>query len=232
MASTPNTIGFRTAFFFNQDIERPDKYFWELSNIIPEFDVMPTIQPLPEGIKTNGIPLMTFKSQSGIFLCEIKLDRLDFFVRLESHFNLHRYDQIFSIYKQISKTITDYINSQPSLSIKRLGMVGDYLIPAEDPITLIHEMKNIPREHDVVEFALRTNKRKRYANLACNDILIFEALQMLLNDGQRIDGVLLSRDINNVPHETLSAQVLNAFLEEGQEQLSECNFRKLADANE
>ncbi len=231
MTNSPNIIGLRTAFFFNHEIERPDKYFWGLSDLIPEFDMMPSIQPLPDGIKTNGIPLMTFKSQSGVFTCEIKLDRLDLLIRLENHFGVYGYEQIFSTYKQISKKLADYITSHPSITIKRMGVVGDYLIPTNEPIEHLHRMKNLPIEEDVIEFALRTNKRKQYADLQCNDILIYEVVQLLLNNSNIINGVVLSRDINNVPADALSSEKMFKFLEQGQEQLSEVRFKALANVD-
>ncbi|EHA1096509.1 hypothetical protein L1D18_15035 [Vibrio parahaemolyticus] len=232
MTNSPNILGLRTAFFFNQEIERPDKYFWGLLELIPEFDMMPTTQPLPDGIKTNGIPLMTFKSQSGVFACEIKLDRLDLFILLENHFGVYGYDQIFSLYKEISHKITNYIASQPSITIKRMGMVGDYLIPTNEPIAHLHRMKNLPIEEDVIEFALRTNKRKQYADLQCNDILIFDVAQIPLSNRNTLNGVILSRDINNVPTHALTNETMFEFLEQVQEELSEARFKALAHVNE
>jgi hypothetical protein len=229
MNHSSNIIGFRTAFFFATEIERPDRYFMGLEKLIDEFDVMPTLQPLPQGLRTNGIPLMSFRSQNGMFQCDISLDRLDFFIRMPNDLNTLKFKQVFDIYKEISRKIADYIIGSTSLPVNRIGMVGDYFVPAANAVETVRLINSMPMEDDgLIELAIRKNKRKTIANLTCNDLSIYEAVQIQQGAGT-MNGVMVTRDLNNVPQPgiVLQPQFVIDLLDKGAAELSEDSFKGL-----
>ncbi|ELI6448891.1 TPA: hypothetical protein ACX6NR_004093 [Photobacterium damselae] len=227
MTVKENIVMFQTAFFFSRDIQRPDKIFWNLADNIPEFDVMPTLQPLPPGITSNNYALLTFRSGNGVLQCQVAQSRLDFKVLHDNDFGRFNFDVLFEIYTRISKAIVDYTSEQVSVSIQRVGMVADYFSPSADPIMKIQEINGMKPEEGLEELSIRKNKRHALGNKISNFITSMEAVE-LIRDNVAHSGVMLSVDINNVPQQDIILQKsdLLTYLDAGFEQLKEVSFKE------
>ncbi|MGS0703098.1 hypothetical protein [Shewanella sp. 0m-4] len=220
---------FQTAFFFSREIERPDKLFFNLSEQIRQFDVMPNIQALPPGIHSDSIPVITFKSANSVFRCEIASGRLDFKVDLGQNFNRYKYSEIYQTYIEISKEIANYIFGLPTLSIQRVGVVGSYFSPAENPIEAVQKINKLPLEDDLSELSIRKNKLQTIGNKICNKIVSYEIIEYVHN-GVSTKGVLVNQDINNVPQPEiiLNEQEIDVLLDKSFILLSEDSFRDIS----
>ncbi|EGR3131271.1 hypothetical protein DLH84_24725, partial [Vibrio parahaemolyticus] len=129
-------VSYRLAFFFERELERPDKVFWELGNKITEFDDMPTVQPLPQGVRIEGYPTIIFKSISGMFSCEISSFRLDLIVNVGTRFGSLNPEILYREFKSLSNQIYSYLNTTLPISITRIGIVAESFIESEkgDPV--------------------------------------------------------------------------------------------------
>ncbi|HCG7258668.1 TPA: hypothetical protein NJ373_000642 [Vibrio parahaemolyticus] len=232
MTLKENIVMFQTAFFFSRDIQRPDKIFWNLADNIPEFDVMPSLQPLPNGFTSNNYPLLTFKSGNGVVLCQVAQSRLDLKILHEKEFGRFSFDALYELYIRISKAIVEYMSEQVSISIQRVGMVADYFSPSADPIKKIQETTGMPLEEGLEELAIRKNKRQALGNKVSNYITNMEAVD-LVRDHISHSGVMLSVDINNVPQQDIILQKndLIKYLDAGFEQLREESFKERIHGN-
>lgn len=199
MDFSKHALGFRAVFFFSNIVERPDSVFFGLSSKIAEFDLMPTMQPLPPGIESDDFPLVIFRSNSGMFHLEISRKRLDFFIRLENHLQTIDYDTIYKTFTRISTEILNYINTETQTPIYRLGLIADCFVeyPTSSAASMaIQQTIGANIDPELVEVTHRTNRQKKYNNILCNDIQVMNVAQINSNTSSR-GGVIFSRDINN-----------------------------------
>ena len=227
MDLSKNALGFRTAFFFGHPVQRPDKIFLNLSSSIPEFDAMPSIQPLPEGIQSDNFPIVRLRSESNIFHCEISQSRIDFIIRLEDKFESFNYNAIYSEYKRLSIELLKYLTTQTTIPVSRTGLVVSCFVGKDSPslaVSLVEQCTGSSHDEDAIELSVRSNRRHFVNDVPCNDIRLFEVAQIQSN-GNRLGGVILERDINTaVINEVLAPEVLQAVVESSLDAHSLDNF--------
>lgn len=228
MNESANIIGYRVVFFFDKEIERPDQFFWGL-NQISEFDLMPTLQPLPNGIKTNGIPLMSFRSSNGLFFCDITLDRLDFVVRIGDNFGSYSSNSIHEITKSIANRIADFLVELPFLPIIRVGVIGEYFVHTDSAIQKIRAANSMMDSEELFELSVRKNRRVSIAGKLCNKITSMEMLDLPQQNGSVLRGVVAGVDVNNVPEKgnPLTPLILKELLNAGLNCASVQGFKEL-----
>ncbi|EGQ9127132.1 MULTISPECIES: hypothetical protein [Vibrio harveyi group] len=192
-------VSYRLAFFFERELERPDKVFWELGNKITEFDDMPTVQPLPQGVRIEGYPTIIFKSISGMFSCEISSFRLDLIVNVGTRFGSLNPEILYREFKSLSNQIYSYLNTTLPISITRIGIVAESFIESEkgDPVNDIKSICNIENSSKLKEINIRMNRVNYADDFELNDILFFEVGRLHINGTKKV-GIKASRDVNNV----------------------------------
>ncbi len=194
-----NILTIRLAFFFKNTIARPDQVFWPMSSAIPEFDLVPTMQPLPDGIQIDGVPVIFFNSNNRVFNCEIGHNRMDLIINASNRFKQFNNEALQKEFISIGDRIIKFISNQTVVDINRVGCVTEVFIETDKNVELVCQLTKSNATPNIKEFSVRINKDKNLSDLECNDIITFETGAMNI-DGKIVKGVKGSHDINNIPN--------------------------------
>ncbi|ENG7990862.1 TPA: hypothetical protein I7693_11205 [Vibrio vulnificus] len=198
------TVSYRLVFFFERELNRPDKTFWNLGNCISEFDDMPTVQPLPQGVMIDGYPSIIFRSQNGMFACEIGNFRFDLIVAVGPRFGTLKSEALFEEFRDLSMKVFKYIKQNLAIRIKRIGIVSEVFI---DPLTnnVVNDIARITSfevNKELRELNIRMNRVNSAEGTELNDIIAFEVGRVNIN-GQPITGIKVAKDVNTIDAENI-----------------------------
>lgn len=193
------------ALFFRDIIERPDTAFSELNErMINLFDGMPSVLPVPRELPPE-IPIVTLRSEKDGYSCNISRSRIDIlFSRVDDK---KQNKEVFKDFNIKVAAFSKYVFEKQD--VIRFGLVARYFKQDSDPVSTIKKKYFSNAVGSVAELSLRYNAQSSVQKKIINDVVEIGANQLAFN-GQIIDGILVQRDINNVPvvNELLSVQEL------------------------
>jgi hypothetical protein len=191
-------ISFQFALFFASHSDRPDLDFADINDrMMNIFDAMPTIVNIPMGLPLpSDIPIITHKSESGEYLCNISRSRIDFLLNQTGEKgNSERLTRDFNL--KVSAFI-DYVLHKRE--VNRFGLVCNYFYRDDSPVNVLLKKYFKDDFESVEELSIRFNHKKIIREKVINDVITLSAAIQIDDDGSR-EGVLIQRDINSDPKE-------------------------------
>lgn len=217
-------ITLQYSLFFKDIVERPDLEFGSINtHMLNLFDAIPYILPIPKELP-NEIPIISLRSQSSGYLCNISRSRIDLILERTSDdkSNTELIKDFNSKVIAFSKFI---LNKQ---DVIRFGMISRYFFIEKKPIESIKKKYFSKSIQDVQELSVRFNKKSKFNDFEINDVIEISSSVMKLKD-EISDGIFIQRDINNVPNidkrieiselESISSNYSSNILEENMERL-------------
>ncbi|MDO6543483.1 hypothetical protein [Photobacterium sanguinicancri] len=196
MSIKSNVMQFQLALFFTEEQLRPDRDFYRLDEKIDVFDLMPTIQPLPEGITVDNYPLMKFSSTNQLFTCDISQTRLDLYLNNHTNPELFKYSNLHAEFRKHSLAIIDYVYNMTNVKIMRAGVVADYASFCSNPAEKIGSTLLKRYKPGSVEISVRQNIPITLDGIDCNNLYDIRCGGLIFNKTQH-PAVMIQRDINH-----------------------------------
>jgi len=187
-------INLQFAFFLRDIVDRPDIEFGDLnSRLLNIFDAMPQMIPTPRELPPE-VPVIILKSSNGAYSCNISRSRIDFNL---SRINEEKSnaDLVKDFNVKISALIKYILEKQ---EIIRFGMVARYFHKDNMAIRTLRGKYFTSLVDGAEELSLRYNKQSDYCGYKINDVIEISAVDAV-NNGMQEKGILVQRDINNVP---------------------------------
>ncbi|HDZ9446999.1 TPA: hypothetical protein RUZ68_002804 [Vibrio cholerae] len=199
MKITPTPVSYQLAFFYQRELQRPDKVFWNLGNDISEFDDVPTVQPLPQGVSIEGYPSIIFRSQNGMFACEIGNFRFDLIVTVGARFGTLNPDVLYQEFLSLSKKVFNYLKNNLAIGINRIGIVSESFIDSftGDLVKDISKLANFEVKSELREINIRLNRANSIDGIELNDIVTYELGRLNINSAIK-NGIKFTKDVNNI----------------------------------
>lgn len=199
MKVTLTPVSYRLAFFYERELQRPDKVFWNLGNEIPEFDDVPTVQPLPQGVSIEGYPSVIFRSQNGMFACEIGSFRFDLIVTVGARFGTLNPDVLHQEFLTLSQKVFNYLKINLAIGINRIGVVSENFINSltDDSIKDISRLANFEVKSELREINIRLNRANSINGIELNDLITYELGRLNINSALKT-GIKFTKDVNNI----------------------------------
>ncbi|WP_305815216.1 hypothetical protein [Photobacterium leiognathi] len=199
MTINSQPVSYRLAFFFQRELQRPDKIFWNLGNEISEFDDVPTVQPLPQGVSIDGYPSIIFRSQNGMFACEIGSFRFDLIVTVGARFGTLNPEVLYQEFRTLSQKVFGYLKENLAIGIDRIGMVSENFIDSftGNAVNDISRLANFEINSELREINLRFNRVNSINGIELNDIITYELGRLNIN-GTSNTGIKFTKDVNNI----------------------------------
>lgn len=199
MTINSQPVSYRLAFFFQRELQRPDKIFWNLGNEISEFDDVPTVQPLPQGVSIDGYPSIIFRSQNGMFACEIGSFRFDLIVTVGARFGTLNPEVLYQEFRTLSKKVFGYLKENLAIGIDRIGIVSENFIDSftGNAVNDISRLANFEINSELREINLRFNRVNSINGIELNDIITYELGRLNIN-GTSNTGIKFTKDVNNI----------------------------------
>ncbi|MEO9493903.1 MAG: hypothetical protein ABJG42_05260 [Vibrio splendidus] len=208
-------VAYRLAFFYQRELQRPDKVFWNLGNEISEFDDVPTVQPLPQGVSIDGYPSIIFRSQNGMFACEVGSTRFDLIVTVGSRFGTLNPEVLYQEFCSLSVQVFGYLKNNLAIGINRVGVVSESFIDSftGNAVNDISRLANFEVNSELREVNIRMNRVNSISGVELNDLITFE-LGRLNANGTPYTGIKFTKDVNNiiVQDESLDYSVLETLV--------------------
>jgi hypothetical protein len=189
-------ISFQFALFFAPYSDRPDLDFADINKkMLNIFDAMPTIIDIPMSLPLpSDIPLITHKSESGEYLCNISRSRIDFLLHQTGEKNdSGRFMRDFNLK---ASAFIDYVLRKRE--VNRFGLVCNYFYPDDSPVNILLKKYFKDGFETVEELSIRFNYKKSIRERSINDVATLSAAFRVDEDGSR-EGILIQRDINSDP---------------------------------
>lgn len=187
-------VSLQFALFFKEVVPRPDTTFADFNQSLGGvFDAIPTILPIPKELPPD-VPLVVQKSSSGSLACNISRSRIDLFAHRVSDDVTNA--AMFKDFNVQVNSFQQYVTSKTD--IVRFGLICRYFIKDENAIATIRAKYFKEVLGDVSELSLRYNQKEAFQTFEINDVVEISAAQLLIV-GQENKGILIQRDINNVP---------------------------------
>ncbi len=188
------------ALFF-QDIEnRPDRFIKQITEVSGSvFDQMPTILPIPPNAPPE-IPVVILNSGDHTCTCNISKSRIDFIINFQNSNNEDISKQLESFLDKIrpyASVIFGYKN------IIRFGFIGQYFFKTDTSVETLQSKYFKNNLGTLEELNIRYNKRFSGNNLIINNVVELGKGTFVGNQGIQQEGILIQRDINNVPNSSL-----------------------------
>lgn len=204
-------VQFQFVLFFDEIENRPDKLANKVEDALGGiFDQMPTILPIPPDAPIE-VPSVIMKSSNGIYTCNVAKNRVDFIVNYTNDG-----ESISISFEKFNKLINSFSTAVYSYkNIVRFGLIGTYFCKDNDPANRI-KTKYFQKEiGDLTELNVRFNKRFTNNNIVFNDIV--EVNNASVNEnGIDIDGIIIQRDMNNVPVKVLPLEEVFSVISSNQ----------------
>ncbi|OEE62811.1 hypothetical protein A1OK_19700 [Enterovibrio norvegicus FF-454] len=199
MKINANPVVYRLVFFYQRELQRPDKVFWNLGNEISEFDDVPTVQPLPQGVSIDGYPSIIFRSSNGMFACEIGSFRFDLIVTVGARFGTLNPEVLHQEFRSLSQQIFNYLKTNLAVGINRVGIVSENFIDSftGNSVNDISRLVNFEVNSKLREINIRLNREKSINGVELNDLITFELGQLNIN-GTPKTGIKFTKDVNNI----------------------------------
>lgn len=192
--SNEKLIQLQFALFFANLDNRPDKFINKIDDALDVFDQMPTIVQIPDDAPAE-IPRVTMQSSNGLFICNISQNRIDLIMNC-----VQTGDSIaVSLDQFIKKVIIFSEVVFNTKNIVRFGFVGRYFIRHANPIKKIQTKYFKNDLGDLSDIGLKFNKLFIENNLNYNDLVEINQGSAIENNGPQQVGIMLVRDMNNVP---------------------------------
>ena len=191
------------ALFF-EDIEmRPDRFVSEISDNI--FDQMPIILPVPQDAPAE-IPVVMLNSSDGKYSCNIARSRIDFVLN-NMNSNNDILDDLIGFINSIRSYVAIIFGKK---RIIRFGLIGQYFIESNNAVNTIETKYLKNTIGNLEELNIRYNKRFNSESMMFNDVVEI-GKGSITNENITKDGVVIQRDINNVP-ENKSIEIEEMFM--------------------
>ncbi|MEK4283213.1 hypothetical protein [Ureibacillus sp. FSL K6-0165] len=182
------------ALFFEKVEDRPDRLGHKLESFLGNiFDKMPTVLPIPPNAPPD-IPNVIMESSNGVYVCNISKTRIDFIVNCLS-INKDSDDILLDFIMKV-REFTKVVTS--SNKVIRFGLVGKYFKKEANAVKIVQSNYFIKNLGDLEELSIRYNKRTDWKERTLNDIIEINVGVFDINGSQE-KGIILMRDINNVP---------------------------------
>lgn len=190
----PQIVSLQFALFYSEPILKPYPLFGDLGSAMSNiFDSLPQMMDLPPMLPAE-VPLITYRSEDGRYVCTISRARIDFHVQRasDSADNSELVDD-FNL-----KTASFVQHVLKKTGVSRFGLICRYFYPSTDPVGLIAKKYLAIPVDDLSELSVRFNKVRHYENRTIND-LVDISVANASKDGTDHRGVFVQRDINNQP---------------------------------
>ena len=186
-------------------MKRPDNKYQSINQRLNNlFSGVPTILPIPEDGPTD-IPIVQMTSNDGKYRLSISRARLDFFYRPRSP---EVEDLDFLNY---SKNLIEIVCS--IVPCNRIGIISLHFKESPNAVTLIKNKYCSDDIPDLQELTIRFNKADKLDNYRLNNITNIQTAFISQNN-KDIPGILMQRDINNIPDDRkLAPKVLIKLLD-------------------
>lgn len=201
-------IQLQFALFFENKVKRPDKFIYNIDEAFEGvFDKMPTIVPIPEDAPPE-IPRVTMQSSDGAYVCNISINRIDFVMN-----GTNSGDSISVTLEKFLKKVRIFAQVVfDSIRITRFGFVGRYFIGQKNPVNRIQSKYFKNDIGEVSEIGIRFNKRFKMNDITCNDNIEISQGSVIELNGPQEDGIMINRDMNNVPKGLLQLEDILSIL--------------------
>lgn len=186
-------IQMQLALFF-KDLElRPDRLGSKVDSSLDIFDMMPTNIPVPPDAPSE-MPVTIMSSSNGKFNCNISRSRLNFIINFGNSDDAltPQVESFFSYVKTLSDVVLD------EKEVIRFGIVAQYFLKDKYAVKRIDKKYFRDDFSNYEELNVRFNKRSEINGLTMNDVVdIGKAISKI--NGIEHPGVLIQRDVNNIP---------------------------------
>jgi hypothetical protein len=187
-------LSLQFALFFKDVVERPDTAFSELNDaMLNLFDGIPSVIPVPRELPPE-IPVVSLRSESEGYQCNIARSRIDI-IFTRSDDQKQNMDVLRDFNLKVA-AFAKYVCSRQS--VVRFGVIARYFHDDKDAVATLNRKYFGKVLGNVTELSLRYNAQTEFMGKTINDLVEIGANQMLYN-GELFDGLLIQRDINNVP---------------------------------
>lgn len=217
-------VSLQFALFFRDLVERPDIDFGDMNiKMLNIFDAIPSIMPIPKELPPE-IPVMSLRSESGEFSCNISRNRIDFYItrigdekkntEILKDFNI----KVFALCEYILK----------KKEVIRFGIIGRFFAQENNAIDLIRKRYFNNSFPNVSELGIRYNNLSLFEGCTINDIVELSSASLAV-DGKEKFGIYIQRDVNNVPleKEKLDVELLRKISEKYSNLFSEAKIEVL-----
>lgn len=190
-------ISTQLAIFIEGNISRPDRFFEKLNTDLGELiDQMPQIMPVPQEIPFE-LPVVIGNSVSGKYSLNISKNRIDLIQNYSADEDVSK--QIIE-FKSKCKLIISLIGIEHKIS--RIGMVGNFFIPSQNPSAFITKKFFKKEDQNLEEASVRTNKISNEFGLKFNNVF---SLSVATIGSTHYNGpaVVVQADSNILPDEPL-----------------------------
>lgn len=192
-------ISLQFALFFTSVSERPDRDFGDVNEkMLNIFDAMPTMRSIPKELPLPpDIPLITYQSELGDYVCNVSRSRIDFIRN-----GLSKDGDSDKTLKDFNVKVAAFISYVLSRrSANRFGLVCTFFVDDQAPVsTLLAKYFKDGFDH-VEELSIRYNHKKEIEGRKINDVINLSAATEVDETGSR-EGLLIQRDLNSDPAQT------------------------------
>lgn len=184
------------ALFFEELEQRPDLLTYNIAQIPNSvFNQMPTILPIPPEAPSE-VPLVLLNSVDGKYSCNIARSRIDFILNNATSVTDISVD-LLNFINQIHLYVSAIFNNK---RIIRFGLVNQYFYEEANAVKLIEEKYFNNSLGDLEELNIRYNRRFSQEKYDFNNVVDIMKGNIINENHVVKDGVLIQRDINNVPN--------------------------------
>lgn len=206
-------IQLQFALFFDSIDTRPDKISAKIEDALDGiFDQMPTILPIPGDVPPE-VPRVTMHSSNGLYVCNVANNRVDFIMNCINSGDSSSVD------------LTNFVGKILAFSnvvfgikkISRFGMVGSYFYKDSNAAKTIQKKYLKNDLGDLEELNIRFNKRFESNGFTFNDVTEIQKGNASENNGPQISGIIVTRDMNNIPVKELKLEDLVSVIKSREE---------------
>jgi hypothetical protein len=192
-------ISLQFALFFTSVSERPDLDFGDLNEkMLNLYDAMPTMRSFPKDLPLPpDIPLITYQSELGDYVCNISRSRIDFI-----RSSLGKGGDSERMMKDFNVKVAAFIKYVLSKrSANRFGLVCSFFVDDVAPVSTLLEKYFKPGFEHVEELSIRFNHKKEIEGRRINDVISLSAATEI-DEAESREGLLIQRDLNSDPSQT------------------------------
>lgn len=206
------------ALFFKDIVDRPDIEFKNINeNMLNMFDGIPSIMPLPRELPSD-VPMVTQRSENNQYVCNISRARIDLIFQRISEEKSNT--ELLKDFNSKVNGFVKYVDSKQK--INRFGLVARCFHEDKKAIETIKTKYYSYLPESLTELSVRYNRSSEHLNFKINDVVEINTVTLSIA-GKEKNGILINRDINNVPegNRLLNYKDLISMSEKYAERISE-----------
>lgn len=207
-------INTQLSLFFESPLSRPDLILEDFNKVVGNIfeNQIPVILPVPNELL--DVPVVQMNTPNGIYSCNISRGRVDFF---HAGVGKQKFSDIKNDFQNEIEKLTDFFSSKSK--IKRVGFVNRFFFDDEkqnETITkLINDDFRKAQNGTAQQAYVRYVSNSKISNFDVNNFTSIEKFLAKINGvGDKIDGILITRDFNTMPEKNYSDELSGGKIKE------------------